>query len=78
VSTEPTSLFADTGSARANGTLVAYDDQGRSYHFTDYVQHGETVDMYATLEDAQEERGGFRRMVVKWCGDEWVVEPADV
>jgi hypothetical protein len=63
------------------GTLSAFcESERRVITFTDYVRDGETIAVYRTMEAAEEERGAYRMMRVRWepydaDGGEWFVEP---
>lgn len=56
-----------------HGTLWAMRDN-RMIHFTDYVYEGEKVDVYESVEAAEEERGTVEQMVVHRDEDDWWLE----
>lgn len=56
------------------GTLRAMNGD-TTVTFTDYVDEGEVVDIYRTLEAAEAEEGPTRKMVVCRDEDDWWLEP---
>jgi hypothetical protein len=60
-------------------TLAAWDTvTRRTISFHDYVRDGEVVQVYRTMEAAEEERGAFtQRRVVRDGDEEWSLIPLD-